>query len=361
MEKRGAGRAVVNGIDPKEILRERKLLIADADPIHRAFLLKVMVEAGLESQKIFLAKDASEAISLMKSEGIATVLFDDSLGARALETVQGALEGVPTESVFLFLLSADSSQAGVGRAVESDVDGFALKPFSTEEFRRDFLQAFSVKVCPDEFRRVINLGKSRLFEGDLDQAEKLFQKAIDLGPTPSSAHFYAGQVKLMRQLVKESREEFTQGILLNQIHYKCLKALFELLYGQRKIEESYEVLRRLVGVFPESVERLELVIRLAVETGNFLDLGTWYQVYEGQTEKPEALQHHVAAALSVLGRFYLAMNKPDEAMVAFDQALRLGVRKDVYLTYAVEALQKHGLAAEASQLFAAHASELAAA
>lgn len=356
---RDPSKRAMEAIDPKALLRDRKLMIADLDPVHRAFLLRIVSDLGCDTRKIFISKDANEAITLVKSEGITTILYDDSMGTRALESIQQSLASVPAESVFVFLLSGNSSQAGVGRAVESDVDGFALKPFSSEEFKQDFLQAFTEKVQPDEFRKIVNLGKSRLYEGDLDQAEKLFEKAKDLGPAPSSAHFYAGQVKLMRQLLEESRQEFMQGILLNQIHCKCLKSMFDILSKQQKIDESYEVLRRLVGVFPDHIDRLQLAIRMAVKTGNFFDILTWFEVYEGQAEKPEELQKHVSAALAIFGRFLLMTGKTDDAVQVFERALTVGARKEVFLTYAVESLQKYGLGDEATRLVKLHDPALA--
>lgn len=346
-------------IDLKEVIRERKLLIADLDPVHRAFLLKLAVEMGFETRKIIMAKDAEEVLQIVKNEGVTTVLFDDSLGMRALDLVQAVLAKEAPETVFVFLISQNSSQAGVGRAVETDVDGFCLKPFSAEEFKKEFLEALGEKILPNEFHKVLNLGKSRLFEGDLDQAEKLFEKAKMIGTVPASAHFYSGQVKLMKRLLEESRQEFMQGILLNQIHCKCLKAMFDLLYTQKKVEESYEVLRRLVGVFPENVERLKLVIRMAVSTGNLFDMITWLEVYNGQQEKPDDLRKHVASGLSVLGRYYLMTEKADDAVRAFEQSLTVGINKEVFLTYAVESLQKYNMGGEATRLVKAYDPEFA--
>jgi DNA-binding NarL/FixJ family response regulator len=356
---RESAKKTVETPDPKEILRERKLLIADLDPVHRAFLLKLASDVGFDTRKIFLAKDAEEALHFVKEEAVTTILYDDSLGIRTLEAIQECLAKEVSETVFVFLVSQNSSQAGVGRAVETDVDGFCLKPFSSDEFKAEFLAAFAEKVQPDEFRKVLNLGKSRLYEGDLDQAEKLFEKAKDLGAAPSSAHFYAGQVKLMKRLLEESRQEFMQGILLNQIHCKCLKAMFDLLHGQKKMEESYEVLRRLVGIFPDNVERLKLVIRMAVETGNFFDILTWYEVYEGQGDRDDEVKKHVCAALSIFGRYLLMTQKNDDAMKAFERALAVGVKKEVFLTYAAESLQKDGLGDEAMRLVKAHDPEFA--
>lgn len=358
---RDPSKKTVEAIDPKEIIRERKLLIADLDPVHRAFLLKIAVDMGFETRKIVMARTGDEVLQIVKDEGITTVLFDDSIGMPMLDALQETLAKETPETVFVFLLSGNSSQAGVGRAVETDVDGFCLKPFSSAEFKAEFLQALTEKVRPDEFRKVLNLGKSRLFEGDLEQAGKLFEKAKELSPTPSSAHFYAGQVKLMQRLLEESRQEFMQGMLLNQIHCKCLKAMFDLLYTQEKVDESYEVLRRLVGVFPDNMERLKLAIRLAVSTGNFFDIRTWFEVYEGQEEKTDDVKKHISSALAVLGRYFLMTQKTDEAVRAFDQALTVGVKKEVFLTYAVESLQKYGLSEEATRLVMAHDPEFAAA
>lgn len=360
MQKNGsAGQSGAIIVDPREFLTNRKLLVADSDPIHQAFLLKLSAELGFDTRNVFLARDGAEAVRIVREEGVTTAIYDDSMGVGFLETILQNVANVPAESAFIFLVSQNSSQAGVGRAVEMDVDGYCLKPFSSKEFKTEFNQAFMEKTSPNEFKKILNLGKARLYEGDLDQAAKLFDKAKDLGTVTSSAHFYAGQVRIMKQLLDESRQEFMQGILLNQIHCKCLKAMFEMLQSQRKTEESYEVLRRLVGVFPDNLERLKLAITLSVQTRNFFDILTWFEVYEGQAEKPDDLRIHVCAALSIFGRYLLMADKFDEAVQAFDRALSVGFRKEIFLTYAVESLQKYKLGHEATRLVKIHDPEFA--
>lgn len=347
----------VECLDPKAIIRDRKLLIAEADPVHRAYLLKLCTELGFETRKIFMAKDAAESLHFVKHEGVTTVLFSNSLDMRVLDLIQESLARANPETVFVFLLTENSSQAGIGRAVEADVDGFCLRPFVSEEFKKEFVQALTTKLLPDEFRKVLNLGKARLFSGDLEQAEKLFDKAKTLDPAPSSAHFYAGQVKLMRSLLADSQEEFRQGIQQNQIHCKCLKAMFDVLQSLGRTEESYEILRRLVGVFPENTDRLKLAIRMAVKTGNFFDILTWFEIYEGQQERSEEMKKTMCSALSVLGRYLLMSAKPEEALQVFERVLSVGYQKATFLTYVVESLQKYGYSSEAVEFMNRHASD----
>lgn len=356
---RDASKKLIESLDPKEIIRDRKLLIAESDPVHRAYLLKLSLELGFETRKIFMAKDGAETLHFVRHEGVTSILFSDSLEMRILDQIQETLIRVNPETVFIFLLTQNSSQAGIGRAVEAEVDGFCLRPFAGEEFKKEFLQALTTKLLPDEFRKVLNLGKARLFSGDLEQAEKLFEKAKTLDPSPSSAHFYAGQVKLMRSLLTDSQEEFKQGIHQNQIHCKCLKAMFEVLQSQGRTEESYEILRRLVGVFPENTDRLKLAIRMAVKTGNFFDILTWFEVYEGQPERPEEVKKTICSALSVLGRYLLMSAKPEEALAVFERVLSVGYQKATFLTYVVESLQKYGYSAEAVQFMKRHSSDAA--
>jgi Tfp pilus assembly protein PilF len=354
MRKARESKPSVEALDPKDVIQERKLLIAEKDPVFAAYLLRLSVDIGFETKSVFIARDGQEALRILKHEGIRSVLFSDSLPFQVLEAIQKAFTRFDSESVFTFLLTEDSSQAGVGRAVEADVDGFCLRPFSAEGFKTEFLESFREKLLPSEFRKVLNLGKARLFAGDLEQAERLFEKAKSLDAAPASAHFYAGQVKLMRSLLEDSREEFRQGIQSNQVHFRCLKAMFDLLQSQGRTDEAYEVLRRIVGVFPSNVERLKLAIRMAVMTGNFFDIPTWFDVFEGQGERSEEMKKIVCSALSVLGRYLLMAARPSEAVEVFEKALTVGYDREAFLTYAVESLQKYGFSEEASALLEKH-------
>ncbi|MBC7386010.1 MAG: hypothetical protein H7301_07605 [Cryobacterium sp.] len=332
-----------------EIVKGRKLLIAASDPMQRAYLLSLAVEMGFETRKTYMAKDRSEALHFTGFEGAHTILFDDSLGFPLLEELQEMISTESLENAFVFLLTENSSQAGIGRAVESEVDGFALKPFAADEFKATFLEKLTAKIIPSEFNRIIALGRARLYKGDFDQAEVLFEKAKNLDSAPSNAHFYAGQAKLMRKLMGESKNEFKLGLAQNSIHCKCLKAMYELLVHQGKTLESYEVLRRLVGIFPDNSARLHSAIKLAVKTANFSDVANWFEIYEGQIEKTEEVKIAIGAGLAVLGRYYLIHEEHEQAVKMFERAILLGVKKSTFLTYAVDSMQKYGLNAESAR------------
>lgn len=334
----------------KEFIANSRVLIVDKVPTSRAYTSQLVAELGADTQSIYHAKDATEARHFLKEFRPQILFCDDSIGYElVVELLRAHRDSGTGAGQIFFLLTGNTSQAAIGRAAEEEFDGFLLKPFTRTEFLRVFQFVATEKIFPSDYQKQLQTGRELLFKGEFDQAVEEFEKAKSLAESPATAHFYIGQAKMMKKALEEGKQQYKQGLSLNQIHCKCLVGMYDILIGQEKVEEAYEVLRRLVSLFPANPRRLSTALSMAVKTGNFRDVENYYEYFEANVERTADLVNHMCSALAVNGKYHLMRESPDEAIMSFERAVTHGEGKEKFVSYVIDTLTKYGYTAQAAE------------
>lgn len=335
----------------KKYLRGVFILILDGNFASRETLTQTLVSLGAEPKYIRTAMNVEEAKREIQNFHPKLILseysFEDGLGVSALASE--APEVRAAADYLFFLITSQTTQAAVAKAVEADVDQFLFKPYSQKKLQEMLVRTTLAKLYPEEYWRAIRAGKEALFVNAFEEAEKQFTLALKQSVDPALAHFYLGQTKLMRNQISAAKQEFALGLESNEIHYKCLMGMYETLMSENLQQEAYTVLRQVVSKFPENPERLTKALGLAVQTGHYRDIGRFYGVYEFISERPKPLVRHMSSALSVCGRYHLMKNEKERAMRSFERAVLTSSAEPKYLRYIVENLKRYGHEEEAAQ------------
>lgn len=335
----------------KAFLKRCKVLAIDQNSVSRTFLMKMLEQMGIEKANISEHKSFETARVAIIGTHPEVIFCDNSIGyEKSIELLhihRGDQNKAP-ESVFFFL-TENTSQAVIGRIAEEDMDGFLLKPFTKSEFEKTFQWVAQEKLLPTDYQKSIKKGRDLLFKGDIDQAVSIFETALGQHPEPATAHFYLGQAKLMRKMLEESQSDLKMGLTFNQIHSKCLVGMFDVLMEQNKSEEAYEVLRRLIALFPQNPKRLSTALSLAVKTANFRDIEDYYGFFQKNPEQTVDLINHMCSALAVNGKYHLIKNSPEHALISFNRAVEHGDGKEKYVVFIIETLKRFGFTAEAQE------------
>lgn len=222
----------------KKYLSTNKILIADGSKMSRDAVFRIICELGAHALNVNRVETYEEAFNDIKDRKPSIVLSEFDLGKRTgLELMQSLREQVPDSKKSLFvLITGNASQSTVAQAAEEDVDTFVLKPFSATSLRAILVKAIILKISPPGYLKEIEKGKTLLFETKLDEAKAAFDAAVALDPKPALAHFYLGQVELMREALDKASGSYKKGLDCNKIHYKCLVGLYELLMKQKNYD-----------------------------------------------------------------------------------------------------------------------------
>lgn len=334
----------------KDYLSDNHILILDAVSSGRTNIASCLTKFGGARSKMSLVgsmADAREEIKRVKPK----VIFADfmigkesSLDLIQFQKSQFEKEGIK-DNLFV-LVTSNASQSAVAQAAEEDVDTFIIKPFSLDTLKKAVARTVYAKINPSDYMQTIDQGKELLFAADYKGAREKFKRAIDLDPKPTLAHFYHGQADYMAKAMEAAEACYQNGLNLNNIHYKCLVGLFDLLHGEQRFNDAYDVIKRLASYFPANPNRLSTVLRLSVQTKNYEDVDSYYRIFVEIDERSDQLINHMCSALAVTGRHFLQSNSAPKAIQAFESAAVSSAGRSKYLLYMIEALAEHGMLKE---------------
>lgn len=333
----------------EKFIATKRILIADPSAASRSGLFTVFKELGAQPSDVVLVNSFAQAHQQIAEVKPQIVVAEFEFGKRCgLDLLQRQREQRPAEtkdSIFV-VVTGNTSQTAVARAAEEDIDAYILKPYTSDTVRRTLIKACVEKINPSVYYMHIDTGKVHMAEGRLEEAEKEFVRASELDPAPALAHYYIGQVKVMRAVMEQARGSYETGLNFNRIHYKCMVGLYELFMSQHKHVEAYDVVKRISQYFPANPKRLAEVLRLAVVNGKYEDIEKYYSTFVNIDERDENLIKYVCAALIVCGKYYLSTNLGHQrAIELFTKAAatgsgRLKVLREIILSLLEYNLQK---------------------
>ena len=335
----------------KDYLSNNHVLILDSVSSGRTNIASCLAKFGGSRSRMSLIgsiADAREEIKRVKPK----VIFADfmigkesSLDLIQFQKAQFEKEGI--KDTMFVLVTSNASQSAVAQAAEEDVDTFIIKPFSLDTLKKALARTVTAKLHPNDYMRTINEGKELLFAGDYKGAADLFKRAVDMSDTPTLAYFYYGQAEFMSRALEAAESKYNNGLSLNNIHYKCLIGLFDLLHGEKRFDDAYDVMKRLASYFPANPNRLSTALRLSVQTNNFHDVESYYKIFVEIDDRTDELIKYMCSALAVTGRHFLREKSVPKALQAFESAAISSAGRAKYLLYVIEAMAEHGLTKEA--------------
>lgn len=324
----------------------RKIVVADASSVSRSSIAQCLSSLGARTSDLALAASFEAAESEIDRFRPSVVICDYDLGrGRGLDLLQkqrAARAGAAADALFI-LVTGNTSQSAVARAAEEDVDNYIVKPFTAASLKAAILKAAMGKLQPPAYLAEIELGKVALQQGRFDDAVACFQKAKGLDPAPSLACYYLGQAHMLKRAYEGALEDFTAGLEYNQIHYKCLVGLFELLMARGEHRKAYDIIKRMAHYFPANPQRMTAVLRLAIQTGHYADVERYYEIFKGMETRTEDIVRHICAALVVCGKYFLQQGQPDRALELFQKAAATGQGRTRLLREIILSLCDHGL------------------
>ncbi len=303
-----------------EFILTHEILIVDKNPSSRNRLLKTMSDLGAKRHMIHTSGSLVEAEAIINSKNIGIVLSDYFIsGGSGFDLFKMIREKKPeTKKLALILVTSNISQTAVAKAAEEDVDSFIIKPYTIQSIQESLISTIAAKAKPSEYVSRVEAGKELMKEGKFEEAMDMLETALPLHKQPALALFYMGQVQYMKKYEDKALGSYNKGLAHNEIHFKCLIGLYDVFLNQKKYPEAYQVVKKVAKIFPANPDRLTQVVRLAVQTKNFKDMQTYYEVFTMLDERNALLTNYIGAGMFISGKYFLLNNEFDLAMQLFD-------------------------------------------
>jgi tetratricopeptide (TPR) repeat protein len=146
----------------------------------------------------------------------------------------------------------------------------------------------------------------------------------------------------LARALEKSQNAFAKKRTYDRIGYRALVQLHESLMSEGKKTDAYLVLRRLIKTQPIHPQRLSSVLRLAIETGNFNDIESYYEHFLNADTKSDELIRHMYAAQVMSAKAFLREGSLDRSMELFKKAVLTSGRRASVLREAALALARQG-------------------
>lgn len=333
-----------------DFVSEKRILIADVNQSIRSSISKTLSDLGAKPNHIHLASNFAEAAEQIRVNSPEIVITDYHLDRRyGLELIPIHREVRPDLNERLFILvTSNSDESVVAEAAEEDVDAFILKPFTVASIRYYLVRAGLSKASPSHYRDELNRGRQLLQANQYKEALEVFSKATELDESPALACYYMGQSYDKLGKLDLTEQSYKNGLIFNEIHYKCSAALFDHYAAHNRPADAYAVMKKMTRYFPISPQRLSKTIELAVRTQNFDDIVQYYTVFTNLDERRDELRKCVCAALVVGAMFQLRHRHSDVALDLLQKATATAAGSSMILREIVQILINFNLAEPAA-------------
>ena len=303
----------------KSFIDKHEVLVVDKNPTSRSRLIKIMCDLGSKRHAIHAVGSFHEAADIIHAKNIGVVLSDFYIvGGSGFDLFKLVKEKNPTKKICTILVTSDLTQSTVAKAAEEDVDSYIVKPFTVESIQENLINTIADKVSPSDYVKIIEEGKKLLEADRYDEAIEKLNSSLPLHPKPSLALFYIGQAEYLKEQIENAKGTYNKGLELNHIHFKCLTGLYDLLMKRNNFYEAYEVVKKVAKYFPANPERLQQVVRLAVQTQNYQDMQSYYEIFTSMDERTNEMINYIGAGMFVSGKHYMKIESKEDALKLFD-------------------------------------------
>lgn len=335
----------------KQFLEANEVLIVDKNPSSRNRLLKTVSELGAQRHHIHTCGNLMEAEYFITTHKIGVVLSDYYIGGGSgFDLFKMVRAKYPEKKdLCLILVTSNISQTAVAKAAEEDVDSFIIKPYTIQSIQENLTATIMQKIQPTEYLQKVDEAKALIKNGKYDEAIAVLKGAAHLHAKPALALFYIGQAEYIKNRLAEATDSYNEGLNFNSIHYKCLIGLYEIFMREEKFNEAYSVVKKIANYFPANPDRLAQIVRLAIRTGNFSDMQSFYDIFTSLDERGEILTNYIGSGLFIAGKFHL-MNQDRETALTYFENIAISCSEFTkFLRAIVDLLVEHKLADEAEK------------
>lgn len=287
-----------------QFLEDKKILVIDSSKSFSRMIQSCLIEMGIRSRSITLVssyQNAQELISELKPEIIISDYNVNEKSGLEFAVMQKKYLEKENDRVFI-LATSNSSESAIVDALEEEVDGCLLKPFSPNDFQKTFKAITASKESPSQYKKVLETAKALRLQHEFEQAEELVKMAMKLKPESAMPFACLGDIQRAKQNYDEALSVYSKGLDLNPKHYRCLKGKFEVLELLGEKEQAYDTIKFFIQSLPLGSEVLERAFCLVLETKNFQDMELYYEIYRQKENRSMSLVKTVCSSLYKSGK-----------------------------------------------------------
>jgi two-component system, chemotaxis family, chemotaxis protein CheY len=302
-------------------IQKAKVLIVDKVKLSRSRLIKALEIIGAQLVNIQECSSFHDAINLQSQHQFQLIFSDYSIqGGSGFELFRLFRENNTFDKkTLLVMMTSNLSQSPVARAAEDGVDSFILKPYVLGFLKKTIIDSLKLKLFPPQYLVELKKGSDLLNEKKYQDALVYFDNAKNENSKSALVNYFSGQAYEGLKQEEVALDVYKKGYALNKLQFKNQMALYQLLKKLNRNHDAYEILKRIATYFPSSPERLQQIIKLAIQTENYFDIDGYYRIFLQFDEMDPLTTKYVCAGMYILGKYKTLQGQTIEALEVFDR------------------------------------------
>lgn len=293
-------------------------LIVDASASTRTSIKRSVVQLGSKMSNMIDCDNFVDALNIVETKKPHYVIGNNVItGGSTVQLFNSHLKATTDRLNAGFFVVADSSAVGeVALALEYDMDGIIVLPFTGASVIDSVVQSIKHKIAPSSYIHKIEEGRTSLLKGNLERAMESFQTAVKLNAHPYEGFYYLGQIYTEYELKDKAISSYEESISHNGEYFKSLNKLRSIYYHQNDYKKAYEVNLTMARKYPTPSDKIPELIRLSIINQKYEDITNYLKIYHTVQIPEVRTQTYLAAGLAILGKHLINHHDTDKGIDA---------------------------------------------
>ncbi len=292
-----------------------KILVVDDHLKMRLTISHMLKTAGYDD--VVGAGDGDEALRKIETGGIDMVICDWNMPRmKGVEVLQAIREKDDFKEMPFLMVTAEVNEHTVMQALETDVDGYIIKPFKASTLIGKLESILDRRKNPTTIDVLIKSGSRKLESGDVEGALVDFERALNEDEDSPRVHFFMGEALAAKGENTEAVNRLKRALELAPNYVKAYDSMAELLKKNGNEGEALNLLAQAVSKSPLNPDRQVAYGSALLEAG---ELEKAHDVFR-------AARKHFPANAELetrIGEAYLRAGLNQEAETAFEASTNL--------------------------------------
>lgn len=299
-----------------------KVLIVDDKANMRRTIRNMLRVLGFTSFRE--AEDGDVALKKLRSEDFNLVLCDWNMPRMSgVEVLRQAREDERFKDLAFIMVTAEVGEATVAESIESDVDGYIIKPFVPKTLEKKITEIMAKRLTPSELDTRLQVAEVLVKAGNYTEAHRELDKAAQISPRSPKLHYFRGLIFEGQGNLEQAEKAFLKAREMGPKFIKAHEKLAEIYEKTGRVSEMSKIIKEAVQISPKNPDRQAKLGEALLAEG---------RIQEAKKAFNEAihLDPDNAARQTAVGEAFLAKGLSHEAELAFQASLEANP-EDIYV------------------------------
>ena len=326
-----------------DYFEDKTWLIVDPSTSTRTSIKKSIMQIGVKVANISDTDNINIAKEIIATKKPNYLLGNKTItGGTTMSLYKAHSEASPNRIKSGFFIIADeSSLSEVAYALEYEMDGMIITPFTGLTIIECLVNSLIPKLTPTPYLMKIEEGREHFMKGNFTKAEEIFQSAMMLTRYPYEANYFLGQIFEANKEISMAITAYEDSVTLNSGYFKALNRLSQLYYQQKDFKKAYEVNVSISEKYPTPPNKIPELIKLSIINKKYEDINNYLKLFNAIESPDIDTQKSLSAGLAVLGKHFFSMGEEARAIDALKVAFRYCNGKYEIVKSLVQSFEEH--------------------